>query len=56
MFDIIELKDKIKKGEIALSYNLEQRILHDEMTEDDYKFVSRTFGFIRSLTKEGREK
>lgn len=53
VFDIKELKDKITNGGIAVNEQLEQRILNDQMTDKDYEFISRVFGAIRTLRKEG---
>lgn len=53
MFDIKELKDKITNGGMALSLPLEQRILNDQMTEADHIFISKAFGTIRDIKKNG---
>lgn len=52
MFDINQLKHKIQHGGIALSEALEQRVLNDQLTENDYEFLKRAFGDMRDLTKK----
>ncbi|MDQ0062372.1 hypothetical protein [Paenibacillus harenae] len=55
MYDIKQVKDMIENGGIAVNEKLQERIMNDQMTEEDHAFVSRAFETMRGVTKHGIE-
>lgn len=55
MYDIKQVKHMIEHGGVAVSESLQERIMNDQMTEQDHTFLARCFGTMRGITKHGVE-
>lgn len=53
MYDIKQLKQMIVDGKTAVSKNLEERIMNDQLSVADHEFLSKSFKSVRELKRHG---
>lgn len=54
MFNITELQHKVMTGGIAVDESLQNRIMNNQLTEDDYKFLDRSMNIKREAQAQIR--
>lgn len=53
MYDVKQLKHMIEHGGISVNDRLQERIMNDQMTQQDHAFISKAFGTMRGINKLG---